>query len=85
MSFFPVVLDTPSVKRKASMNESDIEEKEAREAGDKVSLPGELSKAYGGSQGSINSASSSSLAPDNPEQFENLKQMKELMEQGIEK
>ena len=52
---------------------------------DCISLSSEL-KSFGGSQGSLNSTSTAStVAPDNPEQFESLKQMKGLMEQGIEK
>ncbi|EDO41902.1 predicted protein [Nematostella vectensis] len=43
-------------------------------------------KSFGGSQGSLNSNSAASgITPDNPEQFESLKQMKGLMEQGIAK
>ena len=65
---------------------------DSEESGDRTSLPGDqLSisselKSFGGSQGSLNSTStSSSAAPDNPKQFESLKEMKGLMEQGIEK
>lgn len=78
---------TPGVKRKTSMTEADTEE-----TGDHISLPedrlslGSELKSFGGSQGSLNSTSTAStVAPDNPEQFESLKQMKGLMEQGIEK
>ncbi|XP_020613851.1 brefeldin A-inhibited guanine nucleotide-exchange protein 1-like [Orbicella faveolata] len=78
---------TPGVKRKGSMSEADAEE-----AGDHINLPedrislGSELKSFGGSQGSLNSTSTAStVAPDNPEQFESLKQMKGLMEQGIEK
>jgi len=73
--------------RKASMTETDAEE-----TGDRINLPedrlslGSELKSFGGSQGSLNSTSTAStVAPDNPEQFESLKQMKGLMEQGIEK
>lgn len=70
--------DTPNVKRKSSMNENDKEE-------DKDSNNGEL-KSFGGSQGSLNSTSASSnITPDNPVEFESLKQMKGLMEEGISK
>ena len=78
---------TPGVKRKSSMNETDSEESGDRTSlsGDQGNLGSEL-KTFGGSQGSLNSTSTaSSVAPDNPEQFESLKQMKGLMEQGIEK
>ena len=76
------------MKRKGSLTEADAEE-----TGDRINLPedrlslsSEL-KSFGGSQGSLNSTSTaaSTVAPDNPEQFESLKQMKGLMEQGIEK
>ena len=73
------------MKRKGSLTEADSEE-----SGDKQSLPGDRHsigsdlKSFGGSQGSLNS-SASSVAPDNPKQFESLKEMKGLMEQGIEK
>lgn len=68
-------------------------EADSEESGDRISLPedrlslGSELKSFGGSQGSLNSTSTSSTvaAPDNPEQFESLKQMKGLMEQGIEK
>ena len=68
-------------------------EADAEETGDRINLPEDrLSlnsepKSFGGSQGSLNSSSTaaSTVAPDNPEQFESLKQMKGLMEQGIEK
>ena len=70
---------TPNVKRKSSLNETDVELKpEGKDIGEKSS--------FGGSQGSLNSTSSSSFtATDNPEQFESQKQIKEVMEQGIEK
>ena len=70
---------TPNINRKTSLNEADVEVKpEAKDIGEKSS--------FGGSQGSLNSASSSSFtANDNPEQFESQKQIKEVMEQGIEK
>ncbi|KAM7451901.1 Brefeldin A-inhibited guanine nucleotide-exchange protein 1 [Porites harrisoni] len=77
--------DTPGLRRKSSLTEADAEE-----IGEKTSLPGDrLSlgsdlKSFGGSQGSLNS-SASTVAPDNPKQFESLKEMKGLMEQGIEK
>ena len=67
-------------------------EADSEESGERMSLPGDrLSigsemKTFGGSQGSLNSSSTaSSAAPDNPKQFESLKEMKGLMEQGIEK
>ena len=79
---------TPGVKRKVSMTEADSEEAggdRSSLAEDRISLGSEL-KSFGGSQGSLNSTSTTStVAPDNPEQFESLKQMKGLMEQGIEK
>ena len=79
---------TPGVKRKVSMTEADSEEAGGDRSSlteDRISLGSEL-KSFGGSQGSLNSTSTTStVAPDNPEQFESLKQMKGLMEQGIEK
>ncbi|XP_048583059.1 brefeldin A-inhibited guanine nucleotide-exchange protein 1 isoform X2 [Nematostella vectensis] len=75
--------DTPSVKRKGSMNEPDTEDKDSTSGSS--GLGSEL-KSFGGSQGSLNSNSAASgITPDNPEQFESLKQMKGLMEQGIAK
>lgn len=77
---------TPGVKRKVSVTEADSEEAGGSSlTEDRISLGSEL-KSFGGSQGSLNSTSTTStVAPDNPEQFESLKQMKGLMEQGIEK
>lgn len=79
---------TPGVKRKVSVTEADSEEAGGDRSSlteDRISLGSEL-KSFGGSQGSLNSTSTTStVAPDNPEQFESLKQMKGLMEQGIEK
>lgn len=67
------------------MAEADLEDTGDRSSlpGDRVSVGSEL-KSHGGSQGSLNSTSSS-IASDNPKQFESLKEMKGLMEQGIEK
>ena len=85
MLFYLLGIDTPGLRRKSSLTEADAEE-----IGEKTSLPGDrLSlgsdlKSFGGSQGSLNS-SPSTVAPDNPKQFESLKEMKGLMEQGIEK
>ena len=85
MVFYFLGIDTPGLRRKSSLTEADAEE-----IGEKTSLPGDrLSlgsdvKSFGGSQGSLNS-SASTVAPDNPKQFESLKEMKGLMEQGIEK
>lgn len=79
--------DTPGLKRKGSMTEADSEESGERMSlpGDRLSIGSEM-KTFGGSQGSLNSSSTaSSAAPDNPKQFESLKEMKGLMEQGIEK
>lgn len=80
------LVDTPGLKRRGSITDADSEA-----TGDGTSLPGDrLSigselKSFGGSQGSLNSSALSSAAPDNPKQFESLKEMKGLMEQGIEK
>lgn len=69
--------DTPNVKRKSSVNENDLPE----EKDNNVEL-----KTYGGSQESLKSTSASSnVLPDNPQEFESLKQMKGLMEEGISK
>lgn len=79
--------DTPGLLRKASMADADVEDSGERSSlpGDRLSMGSEI-KSFGGSQGSLNSSStSSSAAPDNPRQFESLKEMKGLMEQGIEK
>lgn len=80
-------IDTPGLKRRGSITDADSEESGERTSlpGDRLSIGSEL-KSFGGSQGSLNSTStSSSIAPDNPKQFESLKEMKGLMEQGIEK
>lgn len=84
-SYVAINSDTPGLKRKASMAEADLEDTGDRSSlpGDRVSVGSEL-KSHGGSQGSLNSTSSS-VASDNPKQFESLKEMKGLMEQGIEK
>ena len=69
------------------MADADVEDSGERSSlpGDRLSMGSEI-KSFGGSQGSLNSSStSSSAAPDNPRQFESLKEMKGLMEQGIEK
>ncbi|KAK3752750.1 hypothetical protein QZH41_018716 [Actinostola sp. cb2023] len=68
--------DTPNIKRKLSVNENDLAEVNNAEL-----------KTYDGSQESLKSTSASSniITPDNPVEFESLKQMKGLMEEGIAK
>ena len=87
-NLFLYVIDTPGLKRRGSLTDADSEEAGERTSlpGDRLSIGSEL-KSFGGSQGSLNSSSTSSsaTAPDNPKQFESLKEMKGLMEQGIEK